>query len=96
MSFDSDVKNAFDSIRDQTRKYTVRIANDAYSSVVDLSPVDTGYFRNQWEYNPLQFPEINIVNNTEYGPMLENGTSKQAPAGMITVTVNMLNTKYGQ
>lgn len=95
MSFQSDVTAAFDKFGQQLQQYTVRIANEAHASVVNLSPVDTGYFRAQWIYNPLEYPTINIRNNTVYGPRLEYGWSKQAPNGMVRVTVNGIKAKYG-
>lgn len=94
MSFESDINDAFKAFQKQTQDYTVRIANEAYSSVVTLSPVDTSNFQNKWEYYPQEYPVINIRNDVEYGPYLENGTSTQAPNGMVRVTVNMLEGKY--
>jgi len=95
MSFASDITSAFKAFKDQTQRYTIRIANDAHASVVQLSPVDTGAFRNNWIYHPQEFPVINIRNDTEYGPELENGHSQQAPYGMVRVTYNYLAGKYG-
>ena len=95
MSFEGDIDNAFKAFGKQLHDHTIRIANDAHSSVVRLSPVDTGFFRTSWEYYPMEYPEINIRNNTEYGPALENGHSKQAPHGMVQATVDMLGGKYG-
>jgi hypothetical protein len=96
MSFESDITHAFEIFQDQTQAYTVRIANEAHASVVELSPVDTGFFRTEWQYYPQEYPVINIRNDTEYGPALENGSSQQAPYGMVRVTVNMLEDKYGR
>ena len=36
-----------------------------------------------------------IQNNLHYGPILEGGWSKQAPAGMVAITVAELETEYG-
>lgn len=95
MSFQSDVDGAFNKFGEQLQKYTVRIANEAHESVTRLSPVDTGFFRNQWVYNPMEYPVINIRNNTVYGPRLEDGGSNQAPEGMVRVTINAIKGKYG-
>lgn len=95
MSFESDITKAFAAFKDQTQKYTIRIANDAHASVVKLSPVDTGAFRNDWVYLPQEYPVINIRNDKEYGPALENGSSTQAPNGMVQVTYDYLVGKYG-
>lgn len=37
---------------------------------------------------------IYIQNNLPYGNRLENGWSKQAPKGMVSLTLNEMNTKY--
>ena len=37
---------------------------------------------------------IYIQNNMPYGNRLENGWSKQAPKGMVSLTLNEMNTKY--
>ena len=36
-----------------------------------------------------------IVNNVPYVPYLENGSSKQAPLGMVALTVQEIVTKFG-
>ena len=36
-----------------------------------------------------------IYNPTEYAPYLENGSSSQAPNGMVAVTVQELRVRYG-
>lgn len=94
MSFKSQVNAAFHKFANQLQTYTIRIANESHESVVRLSPVDTGYFRNQWVYNPMEYPTISIRNNTVYGPRLEYGWSKQAPRGMVRVTVSGISAKY--
>lgn len=45
-------------------------------------------------YNVETTSRIYIQNNLPYGNRLENGWSKQAPKGMVSLTLNEMNTKY--
>lgn len=42
-----------------------------------------------------KFPTITVQNNLPYIDRLENGYSKQAPAGMVAVTMAGLQARYG-
>ena len=42
-----------------------------------------------------KFPTITVQNNLPYIDRLENGYSKQAPAGMVSVTLAGLQARYG-
>lgn len=93
-----------------------KIATEAFSRVIMMSPVDTGRFRGNWqvaignipngtldlndptgtaalgsvssEVEKLQAGEtIYLVNNMPYARRLEYGWSKQAPGGMVRLTV---------
>lgn len=58
----------------------------AAASFASIDPVVMGATLGDrvWIYNP-----------TEYAPALENGHSKQAPNGMVAVTLTHLQAKYG-
>jgi hypothetical protein len=45
-------------------------------------------------YSNKQAVKVYIQNNLPYAMRLENGWSKQAPAGMIAITLNELQHKY--
>jgi hypothetical protein len=45
-------------------------------------------------YSNKQEVKVYIQNNLPYAMRLENGWSKQAPAGMIAITLNELQHKY--
>lgn len=93
-----------------------KIALEAFSRVVLMSPVDTGRFRGNWQVAIGNLPHgtidlndpsgsaalgaiqseiaklnagqtIYLINNLPYARRLEYGWSKQAPAGMVRVTV---------
>lgn len=101
------------------------IAMDSLRSIVKMSPVDTGRFRNNWivsknRMNPAKVNttdktgsssitrgtqtietfeykkdrSIIIQNNLPYANRLENGSSKQAPEGMVAKTLNNMQIKY--
>lgn len=97
---------------------TQRIAFDALNGVVNRTPVDTGFARNNWDVSldaepattvpaadPIgsgqgtiqqarPFQIIAIANGAEYIGVLEHGHSKQAPNGMVSVTLSVLESKY--
>lgn len=93
-----------------------KTAIDMLSSVIRMSPVDTGTFRGNWhiakgvlDKNVLNGTDMDggrtllagvtalgdlkpgetvfIINNLPYSIPLEYGHSKQAPAGMVRITV---------
>tara|TARA_R100000030_G_scaffold97367_1_gene86222 strand:- start:2191 stop:2598 length:408 start_codon:yes stop_codon:yes gene_type:complete len=101
------------------------IAMDSLRSIVKMSPVDTGRFRNNWivsknRMNPAKVNTVDktgtssitrgtqtietfeykkdrsiiIQNNLPYANRLENGSSKQAPEGMVAKTLNNMQVKY--
>lgn len=101
------------------------IAMDSLRSIVKMSPVDTGRFRNNWivsknRMNPAtnnttdksgsasitrgtqtietfeykKDRSIIIQNNLPYANKLENGSSTQAPEGMVAKTLNNMQIKY--
>ena len=89
-------------------------ATQLYGKLIERSPVDTGYFRRNWQVSvdvpatgtvgdkpaagskagPPSAPDIPkgalhvwITNNVQYAESLENGHSKQAPHGMVAISV---------
>ena len=60
-----------------------------YADVVELTPVDTGFARNSWRIDldrgtPTR---AHIWNGASYIIYLEYGSSKQAPHGMLRISV---------
>ena len=66
-----------------------KVTLDVHRNVVLASPVDTGKFRGAWTVETPIKPFQNgvIENNTEYGPALVEGHSKQAPTGWLEQAV---------
>lgn len=58
--------------------------------IVDLSPVDTGYFASQWEID-FSYPRCRFINDTPYGEYLDRGWSQQAPNGITGPALDYLS-----
>lgn len=117
MSFTIDMDKFIAKYEGRATTIYRKVALEAFSSVIMMSPVDTGRFRANWntslsEPNKSTNTEARdksgskavaksravvshaqpgqdciIANGLPYGPRLENGYSKQAPSGMLKVTV---------
>ena len=72
-------------VEDKQVEVAAKITLDVHAAVVLGSPVDTNNFRGNWtvETPTKPFEDGKIENNTEYGPVLAKGHSKQAPDGWI-------------
>ena len=65
------------------------VCNDLFEFIVDITPEDTGYCKDQWDMN-LEDTSCEFVNDCEYASYLDEGWSKQAPNGMIGPALQML------
>lgn len=64
------------------------LCNEIFDRIVDRTPVDTGACQAAWE---IYFEDENtciISNDIDYVSYLEDGWSKQAPNGMIQITLD--------
>lgn len=70
-------------VEDKQVEVAAKVTVDVHAAVVLGSPVDSGKFRGAWtvETPTKPFENGKIENNTEYGPALAKGHSKQAPNG---------------
>ena len=59
-----------------------------YESIVENTPVDTGYCQSRWDISFLSDDECEISNDCDYVSYLEDGHSKQAPHGMVQVALD--------
>lgn len=91
-----------------------RFVLEAHDILVSKSPVDTGYFSNNWHVTTGQPPASDtgpgagklvasrltfgetatVYNNTAYGLLLEYGSSKQAPDGVVRPTALYLSDSF--
>ena len=59
-----------------------------FDSIVEHTPVDTGYAQSQWEIDFPSEDECEISNGCDYISYLEDGHSSQAPHGMVQVALD--------
>lgn len=65
------------------------VMDELLSYVIQISPVDTGFFASQWELD-VQYPDATLYNDTAYGEYLDEGWSKQAPDGLTKPVIKYL------
>lgn len=65
---------------------------ELFTKIVDATPVDTGRARDGWEIDEAPLGGITwIENSVPYIAELENGSSKQAPAGMVIKSIEEMD-----
>ena len=57
------------------------VCDQVYDFIIELSPVDTGFFASQWEMD-FNYPTCAFTNETPYASFLDAGSSQQAPDGI--------------
>lgn len=90
MSFSGDI-NKFIRKVDKNALFVFRaVGLDMFGRIVKRTPVDTGRLRNNWQITPRVNlgQRLFITNNLPYAKPIEDGHSKQAPQGMVKVTVS--------
>lgn len=116
MSFSAQITDFVKTVKKRQALVTRKLGEEILTSVVRLSPVDTGLFRNNWRVgintpfrgtvqttdrsgnraigvgkrtlaNVKPGDVLFISNNLPYAQALEYGWSKQAPAGMVRITM---------
>ena len=68
------------------------LANDIFRGVKDKTPVDTGRAKRGWRMLKKR-DGFTIYNPVSYTRYLEQGSSKQAPDGMVRPTINNLRAR---
>ena len=76
------------AIQGKVDSYTREVLEGVYNAVIFKTPVRTGNARIRWEKNDEQGI---IWNDADYILKLENGSSKQAPNGMVRTTLEVLD-----
>ena len=125
-TFALDLNRAIEKAKDKAETAVKKITLDLFKSVIKMSPVKTGRFRNNWnsaigtadystteEVDPsgsnaisraeavianykLDGKSIFLTNNLPYAKRLEEGWSqKQAPQGMVRLSLLSIGRKYG-
>mgnify|MGYP003420828497 CR=1 FL=1 len=122
MTFALDLNKAIEKAKDNAELTVRRITIDLFNGVIDMSPVDTGRVRNNWNSSvgkpdfstteatdktgdsakakvlsvvtnyTLNGQSIFLCNSLPYAMRLEEGHSqKQAPVGMVRVSIARMN-----
>ena len=110
MSFASQFDSAVVNINAEIAANVGEIAGQLFGRIVYRSPVDTGIFRLSWKIEGVQ-GGYRIYNPLPYGPTLEYGGytrvgnktvasgegiySRQAPHGMVRVSIEEVKIAYG-
>lgn len=81
------------------------ISNQVLNSLVKKTPVDSGHMKNSWNLTENKIntsvggsvrekisgkKDVYITNSVPYALAIEHGHSKQAPKGIVKLTVNEL------
>lgn len=70
-------------IRNILQDFTTEFMN----RLIRRTPIDTGRARNGWKHGKIDFTYIEVYNEVPYVVYLEEGSSKQAPNGMLRITM---------
>ena len=85
-SFSLDISKFVKKAPENANKIVKKVCFDIYENIKDRTPVDTGRARGGW--NITEYVSMTrIFNNVEYIVVLEYGHSKQAPHGMVRITL---------
>lgn len=86
MSFELDLNTFKNKLIKESEETIKRIGEDMFVMVKDLTPIDTGKAKAGWVKTEDKYFTV-INNNVEYIVYLEEGSSTQAPRGMVRVTI---------
>lgn len=71
------------------------LCEDFLNLLQDLTPVDTGYCQESWEFSNNS-QSATFHNSAEYASFLDEGWSKQAPTGMTGPALDELPSLVAQ
>jgi len=80
----------FDGVAKDINACIDDIARETYIRIYNRTPVDTGYAQSRWDLT-TGTETFTISNDAEYISFLEEGSSQQAPMGMVAVTMNEMD-----
>ena len=89
MSFSGDIDNFIKKTEAKTLIVFKKVSFDVFGRIIRRTPVDTGRLKGNWQItsNIKLGKRVFISNNLPYAKRIEDGYSKQAPMGMVKVTV---------
>ena len=77
----------FDHLANFTQQEVEDTSKDLFYEIRRRTPVDTGNARDSWEFHKDANGDISIVNDVDYIIYLEEGSSQQAPSGMVRTSI---------
>ncbi len=84
--FTDDISKFRAKVQARASEVVRKVGFDLHGRIVERTPVDTGRAKAGWALDVR--PEMTIIyNNVEYIVPLEYGHSKQAPQGMVRVSI---------
>ena len=96
-------REVFVALTDILEEETTEYLDELYSTIVSLTPVDTGHAKRNWvkNFDNLSFGEATIgistssgteviSNEVPYVIFLEEGHSSQAPSGIVNVALDIV------
>lgn len=89
MSFSGDINAFVKKTERKTLNIFRAVSYDVFGRIVVRTPVDTGRLRGNWHISQVITlgERVFISNNLPYAEAIEDGHSKQAPMGMVKVTI---------
>lgn len=87
MNIDNAFRDIENYIKNEEKKEITQFSFEIMQAVMMKTPVDTGRARAGWRYEDLSEYQKKIYNQVEYIVFLEYGHSRQAPLGMVRLTI---------
>jgi len=89
MSFSSDLKMFNQKLTEMAPRTVLEIGEDLLVNIKELTPVDKGRAKAGWDKVTTN-EYSTIFNDVEYIVFLEEGSSTQAPNGMVKVSIRKM------
>ena len=90
--FEKELEKAGKNIEKTINQTIKKTAFEAESDIKAVTPVDTGRARADWKTTQAKDKYI-LSNNVPYIERLNTGSSKQAPANFVQITLNKIINK---
>jgi hypothetical protein len=91
----SDQCNAFAAkVESAPAKIVSTVAEDLFERIVDRTPVSSGRLRDAWTLTKESDTHAVIENPLVYAQSIEHGHSKQAPSGMVAISILEVEAEY--
>lgn len=75
-----DIDDVIDGADDDVDEAVKSFGEDLLEQFIQTSPVDTGYYRSNWEFEKPKDRVVKLVNRTDYAPYLTQPNSQMVGA----------------